>query len=59
MDRNFLFEIDGEEIIILANNKNDAWAKLRNYFKIDDYYIVCYGEITEEEAEMMGIDTYD
>jgi len=57
--KNFLFEIDGEEIIILADDKNDAWAKLRKYFNIYDFNIVCYGEISEEDAENMGIDVYD
>ena len=59
MERNFLFTIDGEEIIVLAENKIQANEKLRNYFVVDNHIIAYYGEISEEDAEMMGIDTYD
>lgn len=59
MDRNFLFTIDGEEIIVLAKNKIQANEKLKNYFVVDNHIIAYCGEISEEDAEMMGIDTYD
>jgi len=57
--RNFLFEIDGEPIIMMADNEQEAKNKLHKYFNVYDYTIIYCGEITEFEADFLGFDTYD
>ena len=54
--RHFLF-VDwetGEEFIVGADTKNEAQGIARDYFEAPRF---C-GELTEEEAEMSGLDEY-
>jgi hypothetical protein len=61
--RHYWFEITdensencGEEFIVGAENKQDAWEIARDYF--GDWELKCWGECSEEEAEMSGLDEY-
>ena len=44
----------GEDFFVEANTKEEAMKIAKQYFKKPK----CYGTVTEEEAEMMGYDTY-
>lgn len=59
--KNYLFEIvsgdyEGEEFFVQANNKSEA-VKIAHDVAVDDK-IRFLGIYTDEEAEMMGYDTY-
>lgn len=61
--RHYWFEIVDEnseecgfEFIVGADNKQDAWEIARDYF--GDWELECYGECSEEDAEMSGLDEY-
>lgn len=59
--KNYLFEImsgdyEGEEFFVQANNKSEALAIAHDVARSDK--IRCLGIYADEEAEMMGYDTY-
>lgn len=52
-------EYEGEEFFVEATNLYEAFEIAYQYFPIDDEdRLVCYGTISEAEAEMLGYDTY-
>ena len=58
--KHFLFEVldgkyEGEEFIVGADTKQEAVEITKGLF---DEKLKCWGEITEEEAEMSGLDEY-
>lgn len=58
--KHFLFEFldgeyEGEEFIVGADTKQEAIEITKGLF---DEELKCWGEMTEEEAEMSGLDEY-
>jgi hypothetical protein len=53
---NYLFwdEVTGEEFLVYAQNKNQAIEIANEYFEEPQFD----SEVTDFEAEMMGLDTY-
>lgn len=49
-------DLCGEEFFVEADNKKEVSKKVAQYFPGE--VVACYGPISEEEAEMMGYDTY-
>ncbi len=61
--RHYWFEITdensencGEEFLVGAESKEAAWKIAKYYF--DEWDLKCWGECSEEEAEMSGLDEY-
>lgn len=59
--KNYLFKIvsgdyEGEEFFVQAENKTDAFTVAREVAEGEK--IRCLGIYSDEEAEMMGYDTY-
>ena len=49
-------DIEGEEFFVQATTREEADDIVAQYFEGEQY---CYhGRYTDEEAEMMGLDTY-
>ena len=62
MERHWLFEVmdgeyEGEEFIVCAPAKPEAFQIAMAVFD-EPTGLKCYGEISEEEAEMSGLDEY-
>ena len=58
--KHFLFEVldgeyEGEEFIVDADTKQEATEVAKGFF---EGKLKCWGEMTEEEAEMSGLDEY-
>ena len=47
-------DLTGEDFFVEAETKEEAIEKANEYFETP----VCYGEIDDAEAEMLGYDTY-
>jgi hypothetical protein len=47
-----------EEVLIEANNPEEAISKMFMTYGFDSETIIICGEIDEEYAEMLGYDTY-
>lgn len=56
---NYLFYDNetGEEFFAQADTKKDAWGIVFDNFGINPHIIYC-GKYSDEEAEMMGLDTF-